>query len=483
MAQNYYGDPTQKPVNQSSIGIMKKYHRLLNIKRYGVDPYTGKPATVTEADIKDIKTKLGSDYADYLKVTNNTNNKYLTMDKFREMKAAGKIPESSIPASTQEPVPTTTPAPVAPSAPVSVNTTPETVIPQTVTTNVANQAPVAASSASSINNTSVPVTEKSLLNAANATQTDPAGKFFGDWNNANKKADIDALVKYSQKPGANKAYVEQRSKALGIDPETLGERYAKLDGNIESGPSLWERLKTPELTMDKYKVMRATDAMNPSNTYTQQQLDAMGYTREQYNDINTLYDKGGVGVYSNDFFNPDKPFYNPKSTYNTPTGAVNGTMMAANRNQQFQEFMKDNAAYSQKTGYSYTYDPNKSMGQNQLDFTKGLDEYQGITEKGMFDDMTAKDWIGVGGQIVNAGVGLFNAYNTYQANKDAAERYKTERAMMNRNLANQAKIVNNRIDASTSAALQLRGYDRNSDQYKTGMEEAAQKRHIDGSPV
>lgn len=59
------------------------------------------------------------------------------------------------------------------------------------------------------------------------------------------------------------------------------------------------------------------------------------------------------------------------------------------------------------------------------------------------------------GQIGQAGAGLMNAYTGYKNYKMAKEQFGFERALAQRNLANQAKLINNAIMSSANVAAGL----------------------------
>lgn len=66
----------------------------------------------------------------------------------------------------------------------------------------------------------------------------------------------------------------------------------------------------------------------------------------------------------------------------------------------------------------------------------------------------------------------------YNLAKDA---YEFQTALANRNLANQAKLINNRYDTAATVGAQLSGYDY--DRALASQQDQARKQHVDGSYI
>ena len=66
----------------------------------------------------------------------------------------------------------------------------------------------------------------------------------------------------------------------------------------------------------------------------------------------------------------------------------------------------------------------------------------------------------------------------YNLAKDA---YEFQTALANRNLANQAKLINNKYDTAATVGAQLSGYDY--DRALASQQNQANKQHIDGSYI
>ena len=66
----------------------------------------------------------------------------------------------------------------------------------------------------------------------------------------------------------------------------------------------------------------------------------------------------------------------------------------------------------------------------------------------------------------------------YNLAKDA---YEFQTALANRNLANQAKLINNRYDTAATVGAQLSGYDY--DKALASQQDQARKQHVDGSYI
>ena len=86
--------------------------------------------------------------------------------------------------------------------------------------------------------------------------------------------------------------------------------------------------------------------------------------------------------------------------------------------------------------------------------------------------------------------GLMNAYTGYKNYKLAKEQFGFEKAAMNRNIANQAKVINNTYDNAAQVAAGMIGSVDNAGNYGMTNQEVvdrytanAEKKHVDGSKV
>lgn len=108
----------------------------------------------------------------------------------------------------------------------------------------------------------------------------------------------------------------------------------------------------------------------------------------------------------------------------------------------------------------------------------------------LFKDTKITDWMSGLAGLGQAGMGLWNAYNGMKQLDIARQQFGFEKALANRNIANQAKIINNTYDnAAQVAAGMIGGVDANGnfgfvdpnlvDRYA----QKAKERHVDGSPI
>ena len=108
----------------------------------------------------------------------------------------------------------------------------------------------------------------------------------------------------------------------------------------------------------------------------------------------------------------------------------------------------------------------------------------------------AMGYIGAGADILQGLSGLSNAYMGYKNYKLAKEQFGFQKGLANRNLANQAKIINNTYDNAAQVAAGMIGggsYNPATDtQGSFGMTdqavvdkyaEKAKEKHVDGSPI
>jgi hypothetical protein len=136
----------------------------------------------------------------------------------------------------------------------------------------------------------------------------------------------------------------------------------------------------------------------------------------------------------------------------------------------------------------------------------GLEGFKGMTGDlggNQFTlDTPGTDWGNVAGYVgAGAGVlqglsGLTNAYMGYKNYKLAKEQFGFQKGLVNRNLANQAKVINNTYDNAAQVAAGMIGggsYNPATDsQGNYGMTdqavvdryaEKAKEKHVDGSPI
>ena len=136
----------------------------------------------------------------------------------------------------------------------------------------------------------------------------------------------------------------------------------------------------------------------------------------------------------------------------------------------------------------------------------GLENFNGMT--GTLGDQSftlgtqGSNWGNVAGMVgAGAGVlqglgGLASAYTAYKGLQLAKDQFKYQKGLANRNLANQAKIINNSYDNAAQVAAGMIGggsYNPDTDsQGSYGMTDQAiidryaqkaKEKHVDGSPV
>ena len=104
--------------------------------------------------------------------------------------------------------------------------------------------------------------------------------------------------------------------------------------------------------------------------------------------------------------------------------------------------------------------------------------------------MTWQKGLGYGLAGLQALSGLMNAYTGYKNYKLAKEQFGFEKAAMNRNIANQAKVINNTYDNAAQVAAGMIGAKDSAGNYGMTNQEVvdryaanAEKKHVDGSKV
>ena len=139
-----------------------------------------------------------------------------------------------------------------------------------------------------------------------------------------------------------------------------------------------------------------------------------------------------------------------------------------------------------------------NLGYDQIQGLRGLTndgrafEF-GNSNKGLSN---AAGYIGAGANILQGISGLANAYMGYNNYKLAKEQFGFQKGLANRNLANQAKVINNSYDDAAQVAAGMIGggsYNPATDsQGNYGMTDQAiidryaqkaKEQHVDGSPV
>lgn len=100
--------------------------------------------------------------------------------------------------------------------------------------------------------------------------------------------------------------------------------------------------------------------------------------------------------------------------------------------------------------------------------------------------MTLGEGLGYGIDGLKALTGLANAYIGYKNYKLAKEQFGFEKAAVNRNIANQAKQINNAYNSSASIAAAMQGTDANGvlrPEIRERYMNEAKNRHVDGSKI
>lgn len=166
------------------------------------------------------------------------------------------------------------------------------------------------------------------------------------------------------------------------------------------------------------------------------------------------------------------------------------------------------------TGHAYSLDASRNIMTQvrpSTDFvgpmpSVGLENFNGMT--GTLGDQSftlgtqGSNWGNIAGMVgAGAGVlqglgGLASAYTAYKGLQLAKDQFKYQKGLANRNLANQAKIINNSYDNAAQVAAGMIGggsYNPDTDsQGSYGMTDQAivdryaqkaKEQHVDGSPV
>lgn len=138
------------------------------------------------------------------------------------------------------------------------------------------------------------------------------------------------------------------------------------------------------------------------------------------------------------------------------------------------------------------------MATNLAGDTKPLSDFNGQSVIGV-DGKTAtlnsggnawQQGLGYGLAGLQALSGLMNAYTGYKNYKLAKEQFGFEKAAMNRNIANQAKVINNAYDNAAQVAAGMIGARDSAGNYGMTSQDVvdryaanAEKKHVDGSRI
>ena len=143
---------------------------------------------------------------------------------------------------------------------------------------------------------------------------------------------------------------------------------------------------------------------------------------------------------------------------------------------------------SPSNGGTYDFASRGGVG-NSLNFDFNADQFmQGLNVPS--DGMTWQQGLGYGLAGLQALSGLANAFLGYKNYKLAKKQFGFEKAAINRNIANQAKIINNAYDNAAQVAAGMIGGRDNIGNYGMTNQEVvdryaanAEKKHVDGSRV
>ena len=161
---------------------------------------------------------------------------------------------------------------------------------------------------------------------------------------------------------------------------------------------------------------------------------------------------------------------------NASTGNINNTIATA-------------YGYTNPTNlsdFSYTSNPVSTVN---ADGTWGINLYGNNPSAASTPPSGGFNWqqgLGYGLAGLQALSGLMNAYTGYKNYKLAKEQFGFEKAAMNRNIANQAKTINNAYDnaAQVAAGMALdSSYGLARENLAKEYAADAQKKHVDGSAV
>lgn len=178
-----------------------------------------------------------------------------------------------------------------------------------------------------------------------------------------------------------------------------------------------------------------------------------------------------------DFFKPKpKTIINAyKPSTNTVKGFVEGTNIQLHGNGKFTDYGASRSSTS--TG---------NVSDLNLDGKTILLE-DGTSMKVGDSGMSWQDGLGLAAQGLQSLSGLYNAYTGYKNYQLAKKQFAFEKAAMNRNIANQAKIINNTYDNAANIAADMFG-NRDaqgmlSQEVKDKFAAHARSQHVDGSKI
>lgn len=89
--------------------------------------------------------------------------------------------------------------------------------------------------------------------------------------------------------------------------------------------------------------------------------------------------------------------------------------------------------------------------------------------------------LGTIGSGIQAGAAALGAYNLYKTRKDNRNTFNINRAAMNRDIANQATLVNNQLEGQASSAAQSLGLAYGTPEYRAYIAQNAKR--VDGSAI
>lgn len=127
------------------------------------------------------------------------------------------------------------------------------------------------------------------------------------------------------------------------------------------------------------------------------------------------------------------------------------------------------------------YEPYKNInGTSSTTGTTGIGKTSGGFQWGTFGDI-----MGGIGSIGQGLMGLGNAFTGYKNYKLAKEAFGFQKALAQKNLANQAQLINNAIDASANISAGLSSIPTAGDKYNVGLRDKimseADKTKVSGS--
>lgn len=116
----------------------------------------------------------------------------------------------------------------------------------------------------------------------------------------------------------------------------------------------------------------------------------------------------------------------------------------------------------------------------------GVDiDSQGSNNGGSRTDNTitpAMRWVGLGLRGVQAATGLANTILGFQQYKQGKRQFQFQKDLANRNLANQASLINTQLDSRTGIGNGLAGSTLSTEE-KAGIRKDTENRHVDGSYI